>query len=51
MLTDDTTETNAEPIRERYEEYEVGSTRVAVITDPENESAWVLSNVTQRIVP
>ena len=36
-------------IRETYEEYDVGSSTVGMITDPENVHAWILSNATQPI--
>lgn len=39
-----------EQIRETYEEYRLGSTRVAMIADPENEYAWIQSDLVQAIV-
>lgn len=36
-------------IREIYEEYEVESGRVAKISDPENQHAWVQSDYTMPI--
>lgn len=39
------------PIRERYEEYRVGSLHVAVIADPENDRAWIVSDATRPIDP
>lgn len=38
-------------IRETYEEYDLGGTRVAMIADPENEHAWIQSDLTWRVVP
>lgn len=40
----------ADPVRDTYEEYDVGSVRVAMIADPENEHAWIQSDVTTSIV-
>lgn len=37
-------------IRETYQEYSVGSRRVATISDPENASAWIQSTVTAEVV-
>jgi len=36
-------------IRETYEEYTVGATRVATIADPENTTAWIQSTVTAEV--
>lgn len=36
-------------IRETYEEYDVGDTRLAMIADPENEHAWIQSDRTDAI--
>ncbi|MFB6141370.1 MAG: hypothetical protein ABEJ26_13165 [Halosimplex sp.] len=36
-------------IRETYEEYDVGDTRLAMIADPENEHAWIQSDLTEPI--
>ncbi|WP_187292662.1 hypothetical protein [Salinarchaeum sp. Harcht-Bsk1] len=36
-------------IRERYDEYEVGESVVGVISDPENEHAWIWSDELQEI--
>lgn len=36
-------------IRETYEEYNVGTTRVATIADPENTAAWIQSTVTTEV--
>lgn len=38
-------------IRETYQEYNVGSRRVATISDPENAAAWIQSTVTEEVVP
>ncbi|WP_247003278.1 hypothetical protein [Halosolutus gelatinilyticus] len=38
-------------IREVYEEYDVGSTRVGMIVDPKNEHAWIQSDVTIEVRP
>lgn len=40
------TEETDSAIRETYEEYDVGGTRLAMIADPENEHAWVQSDET-----
>lgn len=37
-------------IRETYQEYSVGSRRVATISDPENAAAWIQSTETQKVV-
>lgn len=37
-------------IRETYEEYRVGATDVGMISDPENEYAWIQSDIVQPIV-
>ena len=36
-------------IRETYEEYDVGDTRLAMIADPENEHAWIQSDRTDAV--
>lgn len=47
-----TTGQNAdEPVRETYEEYDLGGTTVAMIADPVNEHAWIQSDVIQRVEP
>ncbi|MFC4540645.1 hypothetical protein ACFO5R_01730 [Halosolutus amylolyticus] len=38
-------------VRETYEEYDVGSMRVGMIADPENEHAWIQSDVTVPVHP
>jgi len=38
-------------IRETYEEYDIGDTRLAMIADPENEHAWIQSDVTESVEP
>lgn len=38
-----------EQVRETYEEYTIGETRLALIADPENEHAWIQSDVTDDI--
>lgn len=38
-------------IRETYEEYDVGESRVGVISDPENEYAWIWSDQVQQLTP
>jgi hypothetical protein len=38
-------------IRETFEEYEVGDARLAMIADPENEHAWIQSDVTASVDP
>lgn len=37
------------PIRETYEEFDVDGTTVAMITDPENERAWLQSDVVRDV--
>jgi len=41
---------DVQQIRETYEEYRVGTTDVGMISDPENEYAWIQSDVVQPIV-
>lgn len=36
-------------IRAVYEEYDLGEARVGMISDPENEHAWIQSDVTVQI--
>lgn len=38
-----------EQIRDTYEEFLVGGTRVGMIADPLNEHAWIHSTVTEPI--
>lgn len=38
-------------IRETYEEYDVGESRVGVISDPENEYAWIWSDGVRPLTP
>jgi hypothetical protein len=38
-------------IGDTYEEYELGSVTVAMISDSENEHAWIQSNVTCPVDP
>ena len=40
-MTTRSTEAAESAIRETYEEYDVGDTRLAMIADPENEHAWI----------
>ncbi|QPV64909.1 hypothetical protein I7X12_10000 [Halosimplex litoreum] len=49
MSSTGSTEDAAGAIRETYEEYDVGDTRLAMIADPENEHAWIQSDVTEQI--
>jgi hypothetical protein len=44
-------EAGQETIRETYEEFELGDTTVAMISDPRVDDAWIQSNVVQQIVP
>jgi hypothetical protein len=45
-------QSNAGPqIRETYEEYAVGESRVGVISDPENEYAWIWSDQVRPLTP
>lgn len=39
------------PIREEYSEYDTESGRVGVILDPENQLAWIRSDVTCDVDP
>lgn len=50
MTDGDETESGT-PIRETYEEYDLDAATVAMIADPENEHAWIQSDVTRRIAP
>jgi hypothetical protein len=36
-------------VRASYEEYDLQGTRVAMIADPENEHAWIQSDVTAAV--
>lgn len=38
------------PIRETYEEYDLGTARIAMIADPDNDEAWIQSDVTEPVV-
>ena len=38
-------------IRARYDEFELGSATVAVISDPERDTAWIISDVSDEITP
>lgn len=50
--TRDSDRDGGEPeIRETYEQYEVGDSVVGMIADPENEYAWIQSDVTMPIKP
>ena len=44
-----TTDKNTPIIRETYEEYAVGSSRVSTISDPANTRAWIRSTLTLPI--
>jgi len=48
-MTPHSTEAAESAIRESYEEYDIGDTRLAMIVDPENEHAWVQSDLTEPI--
>ena len=48
-MTTRSTEAAESAIRETYEEYDVGDTRLAMIADPENEHAWIQSDLTDPI--
>lgn len=43
--------TRTRSVRERYEVYRVGDRRVSVISDPENEQAWICSDHRCEIRP
>ena len=47
--TDTEGDHSAAVIRETYEEYDVGDTRLAMIADPENAHAWIQSDVTRDV--
>lgn len=38
-------------LRETYEEFTVGDATVAMIADPQDQNAWIQSNVTTQVVP
>ena len=38
-------------VRATFQEYTIGSTRVATIADPENHNAWIQSTVTTAVEP
>lgn len=44
-------EAEGEGIRETYEEFDLGDTTVAMISDPHVDDAWVQSDVVQQITP
>ena len=46
---DGTREPSTAEIREQYDEYEVGESLVGVISDPENEHAWIWSDVLEPL--
>jgi len=48
-MTTRSTEAAESAIRETYEEYDVGDNRLAMIADPENEHAWIQSDLTEAI--
>lgn len=50
-MTESTTteELSEERIRDTYEEFLVGGTRVGMIADPLNEHAWIHSTVTEAV--
>lgn len=48
--TTETPESDPE-IREEYDEYEVGDSRIGIITDPQNEYAWIWSDQVQAASP
>jgi hypothetical protein len=51
-MTVGTTERLGEPeIRAEYDEFSVGSSTVAMISDPLNEHAWIQSTETTTIRP
>lgn len=51
-MTKGTTDTqDGDRIREEYDEFEVGSSTVAMISDPLNEHAWIQSTVAERVRP
>lgn len=45
------TEPAESAIRETYSEYAMGEKTVATITDPENGSAWIQSDVVEEVRP
>lgn len=49
MSTQNSTTDSDEQIRETYEEYTIGETRLAMIADPENEHAWIQSDTAEEI--
>lgn len=51
-MTRGTTDTHGDDrIREVYDEFEVGASTVAMISDPLNEHAWIQSTVVERARP
>lgn len=49
--TDESNRSRASAIRERYEEYELGDRRLSVISDPENDLAWICSDRSCEVRP
>ena len=39
------------PIRETYEEFDLGDATVAMISDPHVDDAWIQSNVVEQVTP
>lgn len=48
-MNETSTDTESDPIREQYDEYTTENGVVAIITDPENERAWIESTLTYDI--
>lgn len=51
MTQSGTQRTQDQQIRATYEEYKIVDTNLALISDPENESAWIQSDQTVEIQP
>lgn len=50
-MTNTQTETVSDQIREQYQEVTTDSGVIAVITDPQNDQAWIKSTLTYTIQP
>ena len=47
----DTIEFESPQIREEFTEFDADGDRIAVITDPENPTAWIRSSLTAEVDP
>lgn len=50
-MTADAESDEASVVRATYEEFQIGSETIAMISDQENDRAWIQSDSTQPIEP